>query len=68
MLDLTEANIDDSVIVNEPAEDDDWSHSFKGQILDIIEQASGEQVFIIQDEDDDEWQMEREKFRLEDED
>ena len=58
------AEIGDGITVLAPTDGDEWSHSFNAHIIDIVETADGSELFIVNDSDDDVYQMTREKFEI----
>jgi len=62
-----EAEIGDNVVVKDPTENDAWGHSFMGTIADIVDK-NGERLYIIEDQDSDFFEMERDHFTLDHED
>jgi hypothetical protein len=58
----------EAVTVKEPMNDDDrWIHSFIGTVVDIIKRDGEETTYIIEDQDSDMFEMERDRFTTEDE-
>jgi hypothetical protein len=58
----------EAVTVKEPMNDNDrWIHSFVGHVTDIIKRDGEETTYIIEDQDSDMFEMERDRFTTEDE-
>ena len=62
---MTKPEVGDEVEVGAPKTDADiWTHSFVGHITDIIENMDCEVIYIIEDQDSDFYEMERDRFYI----
>ena len=64
-LESVSVSVGDSVIVKTPKPNEEWEHSFIGSIIAI--DSADDAVYTIEDEDGDCWDMERDRFSLDEE-